>query len=351
MTSPVTIRARAWMLTINNPTQADFDLMNSHPCQYCIWQKERGKEGTLHIQAFVYYCNPRVWPKKTFTTAHIEPAKDNNACIKYCSKEETRVEGPFERGTRPNQGARTDLKEAIALLDSGGIQALKNEAPEMLVKYPRGFTLLESLKYQDRNPTIPPTIVWIWGLSGVGKTRHCIEAHTSYYIKDGTMWWDGYCQQTAIIIDDFDGKWPYRDFLRLLDRYPYQGQFKGGYIKINSPLIYITCEYPPDEFWQDNELAQVTRRLSLIINLKKDGSKTIRDNQGKVTIVPSTNPVPEVPVLFCEQPTVPVVPTPYTNVPTEPATFAGITPTRYISPQVAHHRRTHPKIHGPTTPK
>jgi len=75
------------------------------------------------------------------------------------------------------------------------------------------------------------------------------------------MWWDGYEQQEAIIIDDFDGKWPYRDLLRLLDRYPYQGQFKGGYFKVNSPYIYITCEFAPSYFWQGNEYAQVFRRL------------------------------------------------------------------------------------------
>jgi len=55
--------------------------------------------------------------------------------------------------------------------------------------------------------------------------------------------------------------------LRLLDKYPYQGQIKGGYVKINSNII-ITCEFPPEYFWKGNELAQITRRINKIFEKK-----------------------------------------------------------------------------------
>ena len=42
-------------------------------------------------------------------------------------------------------------------------------------------------------------------------------------IKDGTQWWYQYEGQEAVVIDDFDKKWPFRDLLRPLDRYPNQG--------------------------------------------------------------------------------------------------------------------------------
>jgi hypothetical protein len=75
------------------------------------------------------------------------------------------------------------------------------------------------------------------------------------------------------VIDDFDGKWPYRDLLRLLDRYVYQGQIKGGYVHINSDYIIITCEHRPEEYWSGNELTQVRRRLDCVhecTNIDKD---------------------------------------------------------------------------------
>ena len=52
------------------------------------------------------------------------------------------------------------------------------------------------------------------------------------------MSWDGYKQQEAIIIDDFDNTIPYRTLLRMLDRY---GQVNDGYekLKSNQQSIYI----------------------------------------------------------------------------------------------------------------
>jgi len=75
------------------------------------------------------------------------------------------------------------------------------------------------------------------------------------YSKDNTPWWDGYRQQQVIMIDDFEDDIPYRTLLKMIDRYQYQGQIKGGYVHINSPQMVITCEFPPSHFWSGNKLA------------------------------------------------------------------------------------------------
>lgn len=135
----------------------------------------------------------------------------------------------------------------------------------------------QKMTYHSLSTRRPPTTA----------QRQPVEKHKTYYIKDGTQWWDEYEQQEAIIIDDFDGKWPFRDLLRLLDRYPYQGQFKGGYVPINSPFIYITCEHPPDWFWgpmakapltgdrSANELAQMLRRIDEIVHVEDMAKKAV----------------------------------------------------------------------------
>lgn len=149
-----------------------------------------------------------------------------------------------------NQGQRTDL---IVLRD--GIKAKKTD--EALLNE---LTSLQSVKCINtvrgilmKHRTTKPKVIWRWGLSGLGKTRWIKDKHgeENCYIKDGTKWWEGYNQEEAIIIDDFDGKWPFRDFLRLLDYGRYQGEVKGGHVKINSPYIYITCEFPPEHFYED----------------------------------------------------------------------------------------------------
>jgi len=163
------------------------------------------------------------------------------------------------------QGRRTDLEGAVALVQGGaGVAAVAADMPVVYVKYHKGLQALRNTQFRDRSEK--PAVTWLWGGTGVGKTRTATEGG-SFYIKDATRWWDGYEQQETIVIDDFDGSWPFRDLLRLLDRYPYQGQTKGVYVKINSPKIFITCDRHPSEFWGGHEFEQLKRRLAVITSM------------------------------------------------------------------------------------
>lgn len=255
-------KARGYMLTINNPTEMDKAELETDDHIYLIYQKEKGEQGTEHLQAFIYYKNPRIFPKKKYPRAHIEEAKNIKAAIAYCQKEDTRIEGPWEQGDMPEQGRRKDLEEVARDFLNTDIETFAENEPAAIVRYHKGLKELKNISvYKHR--TEPPKVFWFWGETGCGKTRTAVENHPeSHYIKDGTQWWDGYEQQEAIIIDDFDGKWPFRDLLRLLDRYQYQGQIKGGYVKINSPYIYITSEFPPDMSYDGTQLEQIERRIT-----------------------------------------------------------------------------------------
>jgi len=115
-----------------------------------------------------------------------------------------------------------------------------------------------------------PIVTWIWGESGAGKTRKATEMGKSFYMKDETIWWDNYEQEECIVIDDYswDGSEDsFRRLLRICDRYKLQGQTKGGYVKINSKYICITCEYPPDHYWHGSKLQQIMRRLANVEHL------------------------------------------------------------------------------------
>ncbi|UPW41440.1 replication associated protein [Dipodfec virus UA23Rod_6578] len=259
-----TSRARAFMLTINNPTEDDESDLRKTKCMYLVYQIECGEEGTEHIQGLVYYKNARSWPKDKFPKAHIERVRSLKKSIKYCMKEDTRVRGPYEFGEKPEQGRRSDLENAAErILEGETVEEVVVDKPSA-IRYFRGLQFLSEALMKDR--TEKPRVEWIWGTTGAGKTRYVCDkfGDENIYIKDGTQWWNGYRQQQVILIDDFDGRWPYRDLLRLFDRKAYQGQVKGGYVKINSPYIYVTCEFPPSEFWDDNMLAQVERRIKYV---------------------------------------------------------------------------------------
>ena len=67
-------------------------------------QLERGESGTLHIQAFVAFPNPKMLAavKRIFpNNPHIESAKNALNAWKYCGKSDTRVEGPVTFGPVP----------------------------------------------------------------------------------------------------------------------------------------------------------------------------------------------------------------------------------------------------------
>lgn len=282
-------RGRGFILTINQPDEEDEEKLKKDKYQYLVYQYEMGdKTQKLHIQAFIYYHNALKWKtvKKRYQNAHIENSKHIRKCVNYCKKEKTRVEGrgPYEFGTMPEAGRRTDLETvAEEIKDGKKMSEIAEDNPEVFVRHFKGLKELKETFIKDRDKK--PEVMWAFGVAGVGKTRWPYQTYPgkSIYIKDGTLWWNGYEQQDIILIDDFDGGWPYRDFLRLLDRYPYQGQFKGGYTKVNSPIIVITCEFPPEHFWgpeaikkegkednrEQNKLDQVLRRLDEVRELER----------------------------------------------------------------------------------
>lgn len=77
-------------------------------------QLEKGEQGTPHIQAFIHMpSNIRASAiKKLDRRLHIEIVKTNNGADDYCMKEDTRLEGPFEFGTKPvKRNSKADWEE------------------------------------------------------------------------------------------------------------------------------------------------------------------------------------------------------------------------------------------------
>jgi len=263
---------RAWCFVINN-----YSLGEIHQCKFllkdCLYgifgEEVAPTTGTPHLQGYVHFKDGRSFDamKKTIPRAKLILASGSDLQNQtYCSKDHT---GVYEVGTPSvGQGFRTDLKEMTDKIKNKQItlEDLMFEYPEMYLRYSRSLEKMFNAVMKPR--TAPPIVIWRWGKAGTGKTRYCIEKHPSHYIKDGTPWWDNYNQQEAIIIDDFDNNIPYRTLLRILDRYVYQGQVKGSYVQIDSPYIYITCEFPPDHFWCGNELAQIERRITSVLEIK-----------------------------------------------------------------------------------
>lgn len=97
-------RKRCWMLTWNNYTREDHEMLKKHVSERCtdyVIQEEVGENGTPHLQGYVYYKSAREFKtlKKEWPKVHWEPTNNMDAARKYCKKEETRAPEtePFEK--------------------------------------------------------------------------------------------------------------------------------------------------------------------------------------------------------------------------------------------------------------
>ena len=98
---------------------------------YYIFQLEKAPTtGRLHYQWYLRFASNVSLSRvaKIFNSVcggvsgvHCEIAKGTEEeCVRYCSKEDTRVGGPWEFGERARAGKRNDLSRVREILESGG---------------------------------------------------------------------------------------------------------------------------------------------------------------------------------------------------------------------------------------
>lgn len=154
--------SRHFVVTINNPRFPADELPVVEHERYVAWQLECGASGTMHCQIYLELSKGvrfthilRFWPG-----SHIEKRQaSREAARAYAMKDDdTRVEGPWERGTfATEQGRRTDLEAAVAALREGGIKRVAQECPTAFVKFSRGLRELQrELEVRPSDPDFVP---------------------------------------------------------------------------------------------------------------------------------------------------------------------------------------------------
>lgn len=289
MTQRSNKRYKYWLFTINNP-EVDLD---THPanlfpdCKYLIYQLEQGENGTFHFQGYVVFnTDKRIESlKRLHPTAHFEVRRGTHEQAKeYCSKEDTRVDGPWEFGddsTIPRKrGARTDLIRFRDMAPTSTYSQLLEEFPDVMARYPKFTQLCKSIKTYDRPPLNRDIQVSLyWGEPGTGKTRRAYEIDPNIYVVpiSDKMWFDGYNGEETILIDDFTGWMKLDLLLRLLDRYPIQMQVKGSFTWLHHKHIIVTSNKFITEWYDWKKHGEIKyralrRRFHEIIHYNLDGT-------------------------------------------------------------------------------
>lgn len=263
--------ARAWCFTLNNYSEIEYESLKTLKCDYIILGKEKGENETPHIQGYVEFPGTRrlVTVKKINARIHWEPRRGSQEqAINYCMKD-----GDFEEiGVKKEQGKRTDI-DAVKEI----IKEEKGNLRDVLEK----ATSMQSIRYAEKYFTYNETkrnwkteVTWIWGPSGVGKSKLAHElAGEEFYSKDGEKWWDGYDQHEIVIIDDFRGSnMKFNYLLKVLDRYPMRVEVKGGYRQLLAKKIYVTSIMPPESVYvklSNEPMQQLIRRIDKTIMLSQ----------------------------------------------------------------------------------
>ena len=119
-------------------------------------------------------------------------------------------------------------------------------------------------------------IICYIGPSGTGKSRAAREAYPQAYWGPKGKWWDGYCGQETVIVDEMYGhRFSFSELLQLLDRYPFQVETKGGVRQFTSRRIVFTSNQHPEDWynaerthqmrWAENPLYRRLREYGRII--------------------------------------------------------------------------------------
>lgn len=126
---------------------------------------------------------------------------------------------------------------------------------------------MERILQEPQPRSTYPHCVWLYGVTGAGKTAYAIDNGWTYFLTKNGKWFDGYLNQECVILDEYEkqkekGTLCFLDLLLLMDRYQMQVEVKGGTVEFNPPHIIVTSSPPPWVLFADTEWAQIKRRLS-----------------------------------------------------------------------------------------
>lgn len=265
-------RAKHWVFTLNNPTEADLLKLRSYfpgvlteeqslqvrPTYLIYGHEVAPSSGTPHLQGFVSLSERlRLQPIRQLISerAWFAPAKGTAEQARdYCAKDEQ-----FEEfGVLPlKKGTRTDLDRVHQMiLDGEKMEGIVSEEFGTYVKYHRGIEKAYNFLKKRKRSYAEPEVIIHWGDTGTGKTRKVYDEtfpDLPYRVpmSNGTQWYNGYDQDEVVVFDEFTpADMPITALLQMLDGYPgLQVPTKGGFCYWEPQKIYITSNVDPRDWY------------------------------------------------------------------------------------------------------
>lgn len=263
-----------------------------HGATYYIVNLEKcPSTGRMHLQGYIQFDTKKrmetvkkIWGNTTRCAVSEGSDEQNYA---YCSKTDSRVDGPWERGVRRSEpgrhekrkgGATDSLKYVIEWCREHSVAEAYNipEFSVVLLQYGRRLKEMElewrRLKYMGTVRTVEVTV--LIGPPGCGKTPVAAEMCGGWGLlyrlpscKDNVPWFDGYNGEKALVIDDIEpNQFNWNWLLQILEGYPLQVQVKGTMAVCCWDKVLITSNYPIEQWfdWKTHNKDALTKRIKCI---------------------------------------------------------------------------------------
>lgn len=128
-------------------------IIDMNPTKYAFQLEQCETTGRIHVQAVLYFSNPRYFTamQQSMKGVHLEKVRNLDKAVKYCQKRKSRIQGPWVKGF---------------------YVALNLRIPDR----PWQQKILELIKAPEEvaDDLIPRSIIWVCEQKGcVGKTHLC----------------------------------------------------------------------------------------------------------------------------------------------------------------------------------
>lgn len=155
-----------------------------HLGTYTRGQVERcPSTGKLHWQLYVYTTTHlsikgicKRHPHISFQVAH-----DPEALRAYVGKDDSRVAGPFEWGTPPLQGRRSDLESACATIRECGLKRALELHPTQCVKFHKGLAVYADIVRPRYERSV---LLWDWQRDALAEVLSDVSDRRVFWYVD-----------------------------------------------------------------------------------------------------------------------------------------------------------------------
>lgn len=249
---------------------------------YLLIARELHADGYPHLHALLTAKTKLRVSNATFFDCHnyhgnYQTARKTDDVREYLLKADLT---PYEEGIYLSNKQSDVQKRAVdnkaiieqplpQLVDNGTISIYSYK----LLRESKMLYILDSIKVPEY---MPKTCLWIYGGTGIGKSRYVRTNYSGqFFEKSMNKWWDGYVGQKTVLLDDFDkkGECMGHNLKIWADCYSFTAEVKGGTIRPFIDTFIITSQYlPKDIFCQgedntkwDHELcAAIERRFKIV---------------------------------------------------------------------------------------